>query len=39
VERKTARPIGLDKGAFEVGPEFFEPLPEELLAPFRGEQE
>jgi antitoxin (DNA-binding transcriptional repressor) of toxin-antitoxin stability system len=26
------RPIGLYKGQFEIGPEFFEPLPEEELA-------
>jgi hypothetical protein len=30
------RPIGLDKGKFIVGPEFFEPLPDELLAHFNG---
>ena len=26
------RPIGLFKGQIEIGPEFFEPLPEEELA-------
>jgi prevent-host-death family protein len=26
------RPIGLYKGQIEIGPEFFEPLPEEELA-------
>ncbi len=26
------RPIGLYKGQFEIGPEFFQPLPEEELA-------
>ena len=26
------RPIGLYKGQFEIGPEFFEPLPDEELA-------
>jgi hypothetical protein len=31
------RPIGLDKGKFAVGPEFFEPLPDEFLAYFNGE--
>jgi prevent-host-death family protein len=36
---KKPRPIGLDKGAFEVGPEFFEPLPDELLAGFEGTDE
>jgi len=32
------RPIGLDKGEFEIPPEFFEPLPPELLAAFNGEE-
>jgi antitoxin (DNA-binding transcriptional repressor) of toxin-antitoxin stability system len=36
--RTTRRPIGLDKGKFEVSPEFFEPLPPELLAAFNGEE-
>jgi len=35
--RKTRRPIGLDKGKFTVPPEFFEPLPPELLAAFNGQ--
>jgi antitoxin (DNA-binding transcriptional repressor) of toxin-antitoxin stability system len=34
--RKRPRPIGLDKGTFTVSPQFFEPLPEELLAHFGG---
>jgi antitoxin (DNA-binding transcriptional repressor) of toxin-antitoxin stability system len=29
---KHERPIGLYKGQIEIGPEFFEPLPEEELA-------
>jgi antitoxin (DNA-binding transcriptional repressor) of toxin-antitoxin stability system len=37
-ERKKPRPIGLDKGKFTVPKDFFEPLPEELLAAFRGEK-
>ena len=37
-ERKKPRPIGLDKGTFQIPPKFYEPLPEELLAPFRGER-
>jgi antitoxin (DNA-binding transcriptional repressor) of toxin-antitoxin stability system len=37
-ERKGLRPIGLAKGAFEVPPSFFDPLPDELTAAFRGEQ-
>jgi prevent-host-death family protein len=30
------RPIGLYKGQIEIGPEFFEPLPEEELAAWEG---
>jgi len=30
--RLRRRPIGLFKGQIEIGPEFFEPLPEEELA-------
>jgi antitoxin (DNA-binding transcriptional repressor) of toxin-antitoxin stability system len=30
------RPIGLYKGQFDIGPEFFEPLPEEELALWEG---
>jgi antitoxin (DNA-binding transcriptional repressor) of toxin-antitoxin stability system len=37
-ERSGQRPIGLARGAFEVPPSFFEPLPDELTAAFRGEQ-
>jgi prevent-host-death family protein len=36
---KKLRPIGLAKGQFEVGPEFFEPLPNDLLRAFNGEDE
>ncbi|MCD6265363.1 MAG: type II toxin-antitoxin system Phd/YefM family antitoxin [Deltaproteobacteria bacterium] len=36
-ERKYQRPIGLAKGEFEVTSEFFEPLPEEILAAFNGD--
>jgi len=34
VEARSSRqrPIGLYKGQIEIGPEFFEPLPEEELA-------
>jgi len=35
--RTVRRPIGLAKGAFRVPPEFFEPLPAEVLAAFSGE--
>ena len=36
--RKTSRPLGIDEGKFVVPPEFFEPLPAELLARFSGEE-
>jgi len=31
------RPLGMFKGVFTVGPEFFEPLPEEELRLWNGE--
>ena len=34
--REYQRPIGLAKGEFEVASDFFEPLPEEVLAAFNG---
>jgi antitoxin (DNA-binding transcriptional repressor) of toxin-antitoxin stability system len=34
----TPRPLGTAKGAVKVPPEFFEPLPEDLLRAFEGEQ-
>jgi prevent-host-death family protein len=39
IEPKEAerRPLGLYEGMFEVGPEFFEPLPEEELRLWNGE--
>ena len=37
-KRKKPRPIGLDEGKITLGPEFFEPLPDELLAYFNGEK-
>jgi antitoxin (DNA-binding transcriptional repressor) of toxin-antitoxin stability system len=37
-KRNKPRPIGLDEGRFTVPPEFFEPLPDELLAYFDGEK-
>ena len=36
--RKTGRPLGIDEGKFVVPPEFFEPLPTDLLARFGGEE-
>lgn len=35
-EGKKKRPIGLAKGEFEVPPEFFDPLPDDMLAAFEG---
>jgi prevent-host-death family protein len=37
-ERKTRRPLGLLKGQFHVPPEFFEPLPPDIIASFYGEK-
>ena len=33
---KTERPIGLGRGEFQVTPEFFEPLPSEIIDSFEG---
>ncbi|MBK5102022.1 MAG: type II toxin-antitoxin system Phd/YefM family antitoxin [Desulfobacteraceae bacterium] len=35
--RKSPRPIGLAKGKFQIPPEFYEPLPPEILGSFYGE--
>ena len=35
--REYKRPIGLAKGEFEVTPEFFDPLPDEMLNAFTGD--
>lgn len=35
-KRKTKRPLGVVKSHFTVPPEFFEPLPEEMLDAFEG---
>lgn len=35
--RTTPRPLGIDRGKVIVPPEFFEPLPEDLLRAFEGE--
>ena len=37
IKPKAKRPIGLAKGTFEVPPAFFEPLPDEIVKPFHGE--
>jgi len=34
--RTERRPIGLAKGLFEIPPEFFEPLADEMLDAFEG---
>jgi antitoxin (DNA-binding transcriptional repressor) of toxin-antitoxin stability system len=36
-ERRASRPVGLAAGAFKLPSSFFEPLPDELNAAFRGE--
>jgi hypothetical protein len=36
VFKNGKRPIGLYKGQFEIGPEFFDPLPDEELALWEG---
>jgi len=36
--RAHRRPLGLDQGKFVVPPEFFEPLPKDLLAGFAGKK-
>ncbi|MBW1980036.1 MAG: type II toxin-antitoxin system Phd/YefM family antitoxin [Deltaproteobacteria bacterium] len=36
-ERESERPIGLAKGKFRVPPEFFEPLPDEMIAAFHAD--
>ena len=35
--RSEKRPVGLAKGKFTVPPDFFKPLPEEILQAFGGE--
>ena len=37
-QRTTPRPIGLAKDTVTIPPEFFDPLPENLLTAFSGEQ-
>lgn len=37
-KRKKPRPIGMDEGKIKLGPDFFEPLSDELLAYFNGEK-
>ena len=35
----TLRPVGLAKGQFRIPPEFFEPLPQDIIDAFNGETE
>ena len=35
---RKPRPIGLCKGQFRVPPRFFQPLPDEIVAAFRGQK-
>jgi antitoxin (DNA-binding transcriptional repressor) of toxin-antitoxin stability system len=37
-KQKKPRPIGLYEGKIKIPPEFYEPLPDELLAYFNGEK-
>ncbi len=37
-QQKGKRPVGLAKGEFTVPPEFFEPLPDEILNVFAGQE-
>lgn len=37
-KRALSRPIGLAKGEFEIPDEFFDPLPEDVIAGFWGAQ-
>ena len=36
-QRKDQRPLGLARGEFKVTPAFFEPLPDDMLAAFNGD--
>jgi len=36
--RKNRRPVGLAKGKFKIPPEFFEPLPSDVLDSFYGQE-
>ncbi len=37
-QRERPRPVGLAKGDFKLPPEFFDPLPEDLLDAFEGKR-
>ena len=36
-DRKSKRPLGLAKDTFRVPPEFFDPLPPEIVSAFSGQ--
>jgi prevent-host-death family protein len=38
IKPKAKRPIGLAEGQFEVPPAFFEPLPDDVINSFYGEE-
>lgn len=35
-QKELKRPIGLAKGQFKIPPEFYEPLPPEVVSAFQG---
>lgn len=35
-QKESKRPIGLAKGQFKIPPEFYEPLPAEVVSAFQG---
>jgi len=37
-ERQEERPVGLAAGEFEISPDFFKPLPDDVMASFYGEE-
>lgn len=37
--RKAKRPVGLAKGKFQIPPEFFEPLPSDMVDSFHGQSD
>jgi len=39
VNKKLKRPIGIAKGRFQIPPEFYEPLPPEIVASFYNSSE
>jgi len=37
-ERQDKRPIGLAAGEFKISPKFFDPLPDDILVSFHGDE-